>query len=188
MATQLQNKPRVAEVTNNKGTTLKISKMAETSPLVKMLRSHGSAAFEEKCFAVDGPVIIGRAGALAQPKKDNGIFASFQMSNIHARVFYDHVNCKFFVLDTKSTNGTYIQFKSDPTKKVRLHEDNPVELSSGDILHFGLPGVSNVTKEYNPPIITILKLQHPLKVGKKDMKEYDDYGNELSPSLLKMYK
>ena len=69
-----------------------------------------------------------------------------------------------------------------------LHEDNPVELSSGDILHFGLPGVSNVTKEYNPPIITILKLQHPLKVGKKDMKEYDDYGNELSPSLLKMYK
>ena len=80
------------------------------------------------------------------------------------------------------------KFKSDPTKKVRLHEDNPVELSSGDILHFGLPGVSNVTKEYNPPIITILKLQHPLKVGKKDMKEYDDYGNELSPSLLKMYK
>ena len=30
--------------------------MAETSPLVKMVRSVGSAAFEDKCFAVDGPL------------------------------------------------------------------------------------------------------------------------------------
>ena len=43
--------------------------MAETSPLVKMVRSAGSAAFEDKCFAVDGPVIIGRAGALAHPTR-----------------------------------------------------------------------------------------------------------------------
>ena len=143
-------------------------------------------------IALDGPVIIGRAGALAQPKKNNGIFASFQMSNIHARVFYDHVNCKFFLLDTKSTNGSYIQFKADPNKKVRLQEDNPVELSSGDIVQFGRPGVSNITKEYNPPIITILQLHHPLiQPGKKERnfeKEYDDRGIELSPSLLKLYK
>ena len=162
--------------------------MAETSPLVKMVRSVGSAAFEDKCFAVDGPVIIGRAGTLAHPTKNNAIFASFQMSNIHARVFYNHVECKFLLLDTKSTNGTYIQFKADPTKnKVRLEENKPVQISSGDIVHFGLPGVSNVTNEYNPPIIAILYLHHPLGKGKKhQFKEYDCYGNELSPSLLEI--
>ena len=49
--------------------------------------------------------------------------------------------------------------------------------------------VNNITKEYNPPIITILQLHHPLKPGKKERKyekEYDDRGNELSPNLLKM--
>ena len=135
--------------------------MAKTSLLVKMVRSVGSAAFEDKCFAVDGPVIIGRAGALAQPTKNNAIFASFQMSNIHARVFYNHVDCKFLLLDTKSTNGTYIQFKADPTKnKVRLEENK---------------------------IVTTLYLHHPLGKGKKhQFKEYDCYGNELSPSLLEI--
>ena len=51
------------------------------------------------------------------------------------------------------------------------------------------PGVSNVTNEYNPPIVTILHLHHPLRSGKKhQLKEYDCYGNELSPSLLEMSK
>ena len=102
--------------------------MNENSPVVKMIRRQDeSAAFQEKNFSVDGPVIIGRAGATAQPTKNNGIFASYNMSKAHAQVFYNHVECKFYLIDTNSTNGTFLRFKSNlsPSNNLRLKK-NPM--------------------------------------------------------------
>ena len=169
--------------------------MTENSPVVKMFRKQDeSAAFQEKSFSVDGPVIIGRAGATAQPTKTNGIFASYTMSKAHAQMFYNHVECKFYLIDSNSTNGTYVRFKSNlsPSNNLRLKK-NPMEISSGDIVQFGVPAISKVTKEFNQPIVAILELYHPQPRVRKQVKEpsqpeLDDYGNELSPSLLKMYK
>jgi len=65
-----------------------------------------SHPFEERTLALDQPVKIGRLLAKAKVSPHNGIFDCKVLSRNHALLW--HENGKFFLQDTKSSNGTFV--------------------------------------------------------------------------------
>jgi len=91
-----------------------------------------SFKFGEKVLDLAVPVKIGRASKDDKASPDNGFFDSKVLSRPHALLL--HQTGQFFLLDTGSSNGTFVN-------NVRLSkpgvESELTELYTGDIIRFG---------------------------------------------------
>ncbi|XP_072396077.1 uncharacterized protein Slmap isoform X1 [Diabrotica undecimpunctata] len=127
-----------------------IESMAAKAILTSRPNSHH---FQERTLALDQPVKVGRAVARAKPTANNAIFDCKVLSRHHALLWYE--NGKFFLQDTKSSNGTFVN-------NSRLLADNGHhELSSGDIVQFGVDVIENNRKVTHGCIIATIKLYLP---------------------------
>uniref|UniRef100_A0A6P7GPS1 Sarcolemmal membrane-associated protein isoform X2 n=1 Tax=Diabrotica virgifera virgifera TaxID=50390 RepID=A0A6P7GPS1_DIAVI len=127
-----------------------IESMAAKAILTSRPNSHH---FQERTLALDQPVKVGRAVARAKPAANNAIFDCKVLSRHHALLWYE--NGKFFLQDTKSSNGTFVN-------NSRLSPDNGHhELSSGDIVQFGVDVIENNRKVTHGCIIATIKLYLP---------------------------
>ncbi|KAF7281877.1 hypothetical protein GWI33_004078 [Rhynchophorus ferrugineus] len=122
--------------------------MAAKAILICRPNSHH---FQERTLTLDQPVKIGRSVARAKPTSTNAIFDCKVLSRNHAMLWYD--NGKFYLQDTKSSNGTFVNNN-------RLSPDSH-ELSSGDIVQFGVDVVENNRKVAHGCIIATLMLYLP---------------------------
>ncbi|XP_041460490.1 sarcolemmal membrane-associated protein-like isoform X2 [Lytechinus variegatus] len=96
--------------------------------------------FDERHIRLTEPVKIGRSVAKARPALDNGIFDCKVLSRNHALIWYDFDLLKFFLQDTKSSNGTFV----NNNRLSRGSEESPAhEICSGDIVQFGVDVVEN---------------------------------------------
>ncbi|XP_066922367.1 sarcolemmal membrane-associated protein-like isoform X3 [Clytia hemisphaerica] len=114
-----------------------------------------SHPFQERQLSLKEPIKIGRAVAKAKATQNNGIFDCRVLSRNHAMLWYE--NGKFFLQDTKSSNGTFVN-------GVRLsrgaEESEPCEIKSGDILQFGVEVVENTKNVTHGCIIGLATLFH----------------------------
>jgi pSer/pThr/pTyr-binding forkhead associated (FHA) protein len=96
---------------------------------------------QDRSFPLEQPVKIGRSVARSRPNGNNAIFDCKVLSRNHALLWYE--NGKFFLQDTKSSNGTFV---NNQRLSKSSEESLPFQVSSGDILQFGVD-VMEVTKK-----------------------------------------
>ncbi|XP_045477813.1 sarcolemmal membrane-associated protein [Harmonia axyridis] len=125
-------------------------KMTAKAVLICRQNSH---PFQDRTLMLDEPVKIGRSVARARAKANNAIFDCKVLSRNHALLWYD--NGKFFLQDTVSSNGTFVN-----NHKLTSDTDHH-EVSSGDIVQFGVDVVENNRKVTHGCIIATLKLYLP---------------------------
>uniref|UniRef100_V5G949 Sarcolemmal membrane-associated protein n=1 Tax=Anoplophora glabripennis TaxID=217634 RepID=V5G949_ANOGL len=109
--------------------------------------------FQERTLTLDQPVKVGRSVARAKPTSTNAIFDCKVLSRHHALLWYE--DGKFYLQDTKSSNGTFVNNNKLPA------ETENHELSSGDIVQFGVDVVENNRKVTHGCIIATIKLYLP---------------------------
>lgn len=101
-------------------------------------------------------VKVGRSVARNRVSENNAIFDCKVLSRNHAVLWYN--DGKFFIKDTGSSNGTFIN-------NVRLSQTSavsePYEVSSGDIVQFGVDVMENTRRETHGCIVATLKLFLP---------------------------
>ncbi|XP_062564077.1 sarcolemmal membrane-associated protein-like isoform X2 [Armigeres subalbatus] len=101
-------------------------------------------------------VKVGRSVARNRVSENNAIFDCKVLSRNHAVLWYS--DGKFYIKDTGSSNGTFIN-------NVRLSqtstESEPYEVSSGDIVQFGVDVMENTRRETHGCIVATLKLFLP---------------------------
>lgn len=101
-------------------------------------------------------VKVGRSVARNRVSENNAIFDCKVLSRNHAVLWYS--DGKFYIKDTGSSNGTFIN-------NVRLSqtstESEPYEVSSGDIVQFGVDVMENSRRETHGCIVATLKLFLP---------------------------
>ncbi|XP_073823898.1 sarcolemma associated protein [Musca autumnalis] len=96
--------------------------------------------------------MVGRLIAKSKAAENNAIFDCKVLSRKHAVIWYTP-DGKFWVKDTKSSNGTFINDN-------KLGEEE-AELHFGDIVKFGVDVVENSRKEVHGCIIVCVKLYLP---------------------------
>ncbi|RWS17900.1 Sarcolemmal membrane-associated protein-like protein [Dinothrombium tinctorium] len=131
-----------------------------------------SHPFQERKLIVDNQVKIGRAVARSKPSPDNAIFDCKVLSRNHALLWYE--DGKFFLQDTRSSNGTFI---NNQRLSPANEESSPKELSSGDVVQFGVDVVENTKKVTHGCIIATVKLYHPDGTEAKVSHDYSIYGS-----------
>lgn len=94
--------------------------------------------------------------ARARPINNNAIFDCKVLSRNHALLWYE--NGKFFLQDTKSSNGTFV---NNQRLSKGSEESPPREVCSGDILQFGVDVMENCQKVTHGCIISTLRLFLP---------------------------
>lgn len=109
--------------------------------------------FQDRTLTLDQPVKIGRSVARTKPTSTNAIFDCKVLSRHHALLWYE--NGKFYLQDTKSSNGTFVN-NTRLTAETENHE-----VSSGDIVQFGVDVLENNRKVTHGCIIATLKLYMP---------------------------
>ncbi|KAJ8968643.1 hypothetical protein NQ314_002203 [Rhamnusium bicolor] len=109
--------------------------------------------FQDRTLTLDQPVKVGRSVARAKPTTTNAIFDCKVLSRHHALLWYE--NGKFYLQDTKSSNGTFVN-----NNRLSAETENH-ELSSGDIVQFGVDVVENNRKVTHGCIIATIKLYLP---------------------------
>lgn len=114
-----------------------------------------SHPFEERTLALDQPVKIGRLLAKARVSPHNGIFDCKVLSRNHALLW--HENGKFFLQDTKSSNGTFV---NNHRLSKSGEESKPQEVFSGDVVQFGVDVIENSKNISHGCITAVLKLYH----------------------------
>ncbi|XP_025425311.1 sarcolemmal membrane-associated protein [Sipha flava] len=114
-----------------------------------------SHPFEERTLSLDQPVKIGRLLAKAWVSPNNGIFDCKVLSRNHALLW--HENGKFFLQDTKSSNGTFV---NNHRLSKSGEESQPQEVFSGDIVQFGVDVIENSKNISHGCITAVLKLYH----------------------------
>lgn len=114
-----------------------------------------SHPFEERTLALDQPVKVGRLLAKAKVSPHNGIFDCKVLSRNHALLW--HENGKFFLQDTKSSNGTFV---NNHRLSKSGEESKPQEVFSGDVVQFGVDVIENSKNISHGCITAILKLYH----------------------------
>ncbi|CAL8402546.1 unnamed protein product [Arctogadus glacialis] len=117
-----------------------------------------SHAFQERHVYLDEPVKIGRSVARCRPAQNNATFDCKVLSRNHALVWFDHKTGKFYLQDTKSSNGTFI---NSQRLSRGSEESPPCELLSGDIIQFGVDVTENTRKVTHGCIVSGLKLFLP---------------------------
>lgn len=114
-----------------------------------------SHPFEERTLALDQPVKIGRLLAKAKVSPNNGIFDCKVLSRNHALLWHD--DGKFFLQDTKSSNGTFV---NNHRLSKSGEESKPQEVFSGDVVQFGVDVIENSKNISHGCITAVLKLYH----------------------------
>lgn len=114
-----------------------------------------SHPFEERTLALDQPVKIGRLLAKAKVSPHNGIFDCKVLSRNHALLW--HENGKFFLQDTKSSNGTFV---NNHRLSKSGEESKPQEVFSGDVVQFGVDVIENSKNISHGCITAVLKIYH----------------------------
>ncbi|XP_025107435.1 sarcolemmal membrane-associated protein-like isoform X2 [Pomacea canaliculata] len=118
-----------------------------------------SHPFQERHISLHEPVKIGRSVARARPSASNGIFDCKVLSRHHAMLWYE--NEKFYIQDTKSSNGTFINNQ----RLCKSGEESPMrEIFSGDLIQFGVEVMENNRrgeKITHGCIIATITLYHP---------------------------
>uniref|UniRef100_A0A1B6DJM0 Sarcolemmal membrane-associated protein n=1 Tax=Clastoptera arizonana TaxID=38151 RepID=A0A1B6DJM0_9HEMI len=132
-------------------------RMAGTAVLICHNDSH---PFLNRALTLDEPVKIGRSVARARAAQNNGIFDCKVLSRNHALLWY--ADGKFFVQDTKSSNGTFV---NNQRLSKSGEESAPREVCSGDVVQFGVDVLENSRKVTQPVthgcIVAQLKLYLP---------------------------
>jgi pSer/pThr/pTyr-binding forkhead associated (FHA) protein len=142
------------------------NKMTAKAVLICRPNSH---PFQERTLALDQPVKVGRSVARARATATNAIFDCKVLSRHHALLWYE--NGKFYLQvgprpldpprsnhlfqDTKSSNGTFVN------NNRLAAETEHHEVSSGDIVQFGVDVIENNRKVTHGCIIATLKLFLP---------------------------
>ncbi|XP_067685229.1 sarcolemmal membrane-associated protein-like isoform X4 [Haliotis asinina] len=118
-----------------------------------------SHPFQERHISLHEAVKIGRSVARARPAANNGIFDCKVLSRHHALLFYE--NGKFYLQDTKSSNGTFINNQ----RLCKGGEESPArEIFSGDLIQFGVEVMENNRrgeKITHGCIVATIVLYHP---------------------------
>ncbi|XP_069062576.1 sarcolemmal membrane-associated protein isoform X2 [Pleurodeles waltl] len=117
-----------------------------------------SHPFQERHVYLDEPVKIGRSVARCRPAQSNATFDCKVLSRNHALVWFDHKTCKFYLQDTKSSNGTFI---NSQRLSRGSEESPPCEVLSGDIIQFGVDVTENTRKVTHGCIVSTIKLFLP---------------------------
>ncbi|XP_026788795.3 sarcolemma associated protein a isoform X3 [Pangasianodon hypophthalmus] len=117
-----------------------------------------SHPFQERHVYLDEPVKIGRSVARCRPAQNNATFDCKVLSRNHALVWFDHKTGKFYLQDTKSSNGTFI---NSQRLSRGSEESPPCELLSGDIIQFGVDVTENTRKVTHGCIVSSIKLFLP---------------------------
>lgn len=117
-----------------------------------------SHPFPSRTFPLEPnkPVKIGRSIARTKVSDNNGIFDCKVLSRNHAELWYEEG--KFYLKDTGSSNGTFIN-NQRLSQTCQISE--PFEVSSGDIVQFGVDVMENSRKETHGCIVATLRLFLP---------------------------
>lgn len=107
---------------------------------------------------LDEPVKIGRSVARCRPAQNNATFDCKVLSRNHALVWFDHKTGKFYLQDTKSSNGTFI---NSQRLSRGSEESPPCEVLSGDIIQFGVDVTENTRKVTHGCIVSTINLFLP---------------------------
>lgn len=152
--TPLKSKPEKTSFNQEAIVTLS-SELKMTAKAVLLCRPN-SHPFQERTLVLDQPVKVGRSVARARPAPNNGIFDCKVLSRNHALLWYE--NGKFFLQDTKSSNGTFV---NNQRLSKGADESPPREVCSGDIVQFGVDVMENSRKVTHGCIVATLKLFLP---------------------------
>ncbi|XP_045146021.1 sarcolemmal membrane-associated protein isoform X20 [Echinops telfairi] len=117
-----------------------------------------SHPFQERHVYLDEPIKIGRSVARCRPAQNNATFDCKVLSRNHALVWFDHKSGKFYLQDTKSSNGTFI---NSQRLSRGSEESPPCEILSGDIIQFGVDVTENTRKVTHGCIVSTIKLFLP---------------------------
>ncbi|KAK7899428.1 hypothetical protein WMY93_020281 [Mugilogobius chulae] len=117
-----------------------------------------SHPFQERHVYLDEPVKIGRSVARCRPAQNNATFDCKVLSRNHALIWFDHKTGKFYLQDTKSSNGTFI---NSQRLSRGSEESPPCEVLSGDIIQFGVDVTENTRKVTHGCIVSTIKLFLP---------------------------
>ncbi|XP_045547952.1 sarcolemmal membrane-associated protein isoform X2 [Salmo salar] len=117
-----------------------------------------SHPFQERHVYLDEPVKIGRSVARCRPAQNNATFDCKVLSRNHALVWFDHKTGKFYLQDTKSSNGTFI---NSQRLSRGSEESPPCEVLSGDFIQFGVDVTENTRKVTHGCIVSTIKLFLP---------------------------
>uniref|UniRef100_A0A8C7C783 Sarcolemmal membrane-associated protein n=1 Tax=Oncorhynchus kisutch TaxID=8019 RepID=A0A8C7C783_ONCKI len=117
-----------------------------------------SHPFQERHVYLDEPVKIGRSVARCRPAQNNATFDCKVLSRNHALVWFDHKTGKFYLQDTKSSNGTFI---NSQRLSRGSEESPPCEVLSGDFIQFGVDVTENTRKVTHGCVVSTIKLFLP---------------------------
>uniref|UniRef100_A0A8C6TMS7 Sarcolemmal membrane-associated protein n=1 Tax=Neogobius melanostomus TaxID=47308 RepID=A0A8C6TMS7_9GOBI len=117
-----------------------------------------SHPFQERHVYLDEPVKIGRSVARCRPAQNNATFDCKVLSRNHALIWFDHKTGKFYLQDTKSSNGTFI---NSQRLSRGSEESPPCEVLSGDSIQFGVDVTENTRKVTHGCIVSTIKLFLP---------------------------
>ncbi|CAB4068804.1 Sarcolemmal membrane-associated protein [Lepeophtheirus salmonis] len=140
------------------------------TPIAKLICCSNSHQFEDRTLHLDGSVKIGRTVVKAQPDLSNAIFDCKVLSRNHALLWYDDITHNFYIQDTKSSNGTFVN--NDRLSK-SSDESDPRIIYSGDILQFGVEVMEGKNAHKVAHGCIIAKIQLILPDGKEPMIEED---------------
>ncbi|CAF0710403.1 unnamed protein product [Brachionus calyciflorus] len=117
--------------------------------------NNSSELFEERRIMLDKSCKIGRSVAKIRPEPNNAIFDCKVLSRNHALLWEE--NGKFYIQDTKSSNGTFL----NGNRLGKSNEDSPpYDLTSGDIIQFGVDVTENTKKVTHGCITVEVRLFH----------------------------
>ncbi|XP_011306526.1 sarcolemmal membrane-associated protein [Fopius arisanus] len=149
----VQNANFTNENDNNMSTESETNKMTAKGMLICRDNSH---AFEDRTLVLDLPVKIGRSVARTRASPDNAIFDCKVLSRNHALLWYNAG--KFYLQDTRSSNGTFVNNQRLSSTGL---QSKATEVSSGDIVQFGVDVMESTRKVTHGCIIATLKLFLP---------------------------
>eukprot|EP00090_Calanus_glacialis_P001102 TRINITY_DN10775_c0_g1_i5.p1 TRINITY_DN10775_c0_g1~~TRINITY_DN10775_c0_g1_i5.p1 ORF type:complete len:650 (-),score=199.32 TRINITY_DN10775_c0_g1_i5:285-2234(-) len=124
-----------------------------------------SFRFSDRVIDLDVPIKIGRAFKNEKSDSSNAYFDCKVLSKAHALLLFENEDSKFFLLDTGSSNGTFVN-------NIRLskagQESELTEVFTGDMLKFGadvLDKSRNVTQK-----CVMMKIQLFLEDGSEQIR------------------
>ncbi|KAI4491676.1 hypothetical protein M0804_003068 [Polistes exclamans] len=141
---------------NNNNLSLNNMQDNKMAPKVVLICRDNSHPFQERTLTLEEPVKIGRSVARVRAAQNNAIFDCRVLSRNHALLWYS--NGKFYLQDTRSSNGTFINNQRLSTSG---SESAAEEVYSGDIVQFGVDVVENTKKVTHGCIVATIKLYLP---------------------------
>lgn len=163
---QTKNDSNLLDASNNSNTSLSAAIVISTTTpsansdcnnglaKIVLICEGNSHPFQARTISLTPNVecMVGRLIAKSKAAENNAIFDCKVLSRKHAVIWYTP-DGKFWVKDTKSSNGTFINDNKLGDEEAELH--------FGDIVKFGVDVVENSRKEVHGCIIACVKLYLP---------------------------